>query len=840
MTKPGGAAASTQTAFALGRELRACRLAAGLTPKELSALSHVPRTKIDALELGYYGADERKRAARLARAEIVRILCAPELGVSPEDANAFLYLAHESQALSGGELFHPLRTTEWPQARPAAEAAVRTHAAEIVRRHEAAFDARTGGAPPTAAPAGPQALSADWILPTQRCRRLYGRDALVAELREIVARQETPSLILVSGFPGVGKSELVRAALDDGRLRREFAGLRWISARQREFVSGANAASGDRGMRADDVLRDLARGLRTSVDELPRALSERRLLVVVDNAESIRDEDLLLSRLASMAGRSRVILTSRSHYRAAFVRAFPADGELPGLPFADAEAMLREESAANGTAAASAFARASDATIARVHEVTRGAPLALHWLLARAAQHAAPDAAAELAAGAVTDLYAFMFDTAWSRVTAPARDALGFLAFRASEPVPHGLLALAGCADGQLDAALAELREWSLVETTGEAFGLHPLTASFVRGALADRSPWSADTSGRAWRAGIRYLLEALHHDARGSAAERELGGLGNYLVWMRDAAAGGAPEDAIHVWLKFSRYLWENWHWDRFGACEEIGREAIEIFAATAPGAGAMLRALSITDLAYHLRERERVDESLAACAEAIATFDALDDDAGRSLAHRYAGLAHLRAGRTREARLSFDRALAAIESAKRRGFPAPGAKAAAAVAELARFTLWEPLRVGYSAYRSYWGPGEAELLSLVGGALLVEGKFADAIASLQRAIERYRECDDRWPGSEAGPLVTLARCYLGIGDSDAARQHLQRARKIAGQAGRRELEGGALIQLAELEANAGNQATAADHARAALEIATALGQTEEIRRAESIIQRR
>jgi DNA-binding SARP family transcriptional activator len=132
-----------------------------------------------------------------------------------------------------------------------------------------------------------------------------GRDELVTELAERIEYRDTPSVIVLSGPPGVGKSavavrvaHLVRAAFPDGQLHLDLAGT--TSSPRRPV----------------DVLPELLRAV--GVTEIPRTLTERaallrsalaarRMCLVLDDAASAAQ----VAPLLPGAGGSAVLVTSR-------------------------------------------------------------------------------------------------------------------------------------------------------------------------------------------------------------------------------------------------------------------------------------------------------------------------------------------------------------------------------------------------------------------------------------------------------------------------------------------------------------------------------------------------
>lgn len=820
--RTGGANATNAAAYALGREMRRLRVGRVMLPEELKAA--IARNKLDALELGELGDPvSTKRAGHLSRAEAIGLFLFPGLAIPTDTADALLVLAHRVGAMSPAEVYEPIGPAELRgHGREPAESAGRR------ARISAEVDALLAAHPfsgPTRRHGAPSRPSQVWQLPARRCSLFVGREEELVSLRRALL-SDSPGVIVVSGAGGIGKSELVRAAIDDPGVRRHFHACVWIVAREHEFLGRAPVVS----TAAVDALAEIASQLAVAPSRLADVLAAARILVVVDNAEALADEDGVISRLGRMVGESRVIVTSRNRSAASFVLPFPPHGPLPGLRAREAVTLLEHEIAARGGG------RTDPRSLDRIAQVVGGAPLALHWVAGRAPAEPLPQLARAFETGGAPELYDFMFGRTWAQLPRGARRLMSVLAYETIDPVAPQLLAGSDRSRAS-HAAVAALSDASMVEAAdpATAVGLHPLARSFVRSRT--RAPAGSDR--RSVKA-LGYLVRSLADDSRGSGAAEPLGGLRNYLRWM-EATLRTDPVLVMTAWTKLSRYLWEHWHWHLYEECSRIGAAAAREIGRTKRAAGSLLGALTELDLTYLRFEQGRLDEALVLGEHARAVFHELGDDAGLCLIHRYLGVVLMGIGGARSmaaARRHFDRSLAAIARARREGYPRRSDRIHAASAQLQKIGLWETIRGGYNAYGGVWAPSEAEVRTLLGDHAIRMGDLPRAVRILETAVRLYEAADGRWPGSEGAPMIALGSCYETLGQPADAERMYERVGVIAKTTGRRDLQGAVLLSLARLGAERSPQRAAAQ-ARDAKTIFEQLGQTRNAREADELIGR-
>lgn len=158
-----------------------------------------------------------------------------------------------------------------------------------------------------------------------------GRDDVVHDLVQQVRNRDRPTVVVLSGPPGVGKSavavrvaHLVRASFPDGQLHLDLAGTSASPRRPADVLTELLRALGH---------NEFPRGVAERAAMLRSALASRRVLLVLDDAANATQ----VAPLLPGAGGSAVLVTSRVMLPD-LVGARPV--ELDVLPDADAARLL--------------------------------------------------------------------------------------------------------------------------------------------------------------------------------------------------------------------------------------------------------------------------------------------------------------------------------------------------------------------------------------------------------------------------------------------------------------------------------------------------------------------
>jgi predicted ATPase/DNA-binding SARP family transcriptional activator len=466
--------------------------------------------------------------------------------------------------------------------------------------------------------AAPREAAAATALPSPP-NRLLGRERELAQLRELLLRNDVRLLVL-TGAGGSGKTRLAleaaRSAAASFANGAVFVGLGPI--RDPELVPAAIA-------RALGVEEEAG---RETTETLAGALSQRELLLLVDNAEHVRAAAPMFVELLSRAPRLTILVTSRVVLHLSGEHVYPVqplaeDAATDLFSTRAKEAEPRFNPNADGEEAIRTICRRLD-----------GLPLAVEL----AAGHTRVLSPVELAArlvrrlplltGGPRDLPArqqtLQATLAWSYDLLEddaQRDLRRLAVFaggctleaaetvcetplaRLSELVDHNLLARAPSADGSRFSMLETIREFALdrLAESGEQHDLARAHADYLL-ALAERAE---KTGEAAYAAGWLERLDA----------ERD-----NFRAAIRWALDAGEPQRALRtvtaltgLWTVRGAYReWREWL-----------REALD----AAPDAPATLRATALRDLAAATFLIGEHEEAAAISEHALELFRELGD---------------------------------------------------------------------------------------------------------------------------------------------------------------------------------------------------------------------
>jgi tetratricopeptide (TPR) repeat protein len=328
-------------------------------------------------------------------------------------------------------------------------------------------------------------------LPPRNYEQLVGRQRELEQLGKLLDPRGRAYFVAIDGIGGIGKSAL---ALETayrwheryGELAEDqrFEAIVWVSAKRDYLTAEGVLKQRQRFHTLDDLFAAIARlhgqsaGALASADaqrELAeRLLAEKRTLLIIDNLETVDDEDLLLF-LRMPPAQTKALVTTRQRVDGAYpVR-------LTGLPDTDALELIAQE------------CRRADIALtaqeqAELVKRTGGVPLAIVWSIGLIGQGEAVNSALRRLSMGQSDIARFCFDESMAKIQGHhAHRLLMALALLEIDASREMLGHLAGLDDDEFgrDEGLAVLVKLSLVNKEADRFSLLPLTRSYTLSNLA-------------------------------------------------------------------------------------------------------------------------------------------------------------------------------------------------------------------------------------------------------------------------------------------------------------------------------------------------------------------
>ncbi|HYU32953.1 MAG TPA: NB-ARC domain-containing protein [Thermoanaerobaculia bacterium] len=333
-------------------------------------------------------------------------------------------------------------------------------------------------------------------LPEKPYFELIGRTEEQVQVLSVLRGEGAALGVEVVGMGGIGKTSLAHEIAERALREKLFESVVWTSAKTEELVEGRILSRGELRYDFDGLLSDIGRQMgHPEIATLPReekkqalgrTLASHRVLIVMDNLETVPENPSLVSGVLALLGAGRLLLTSR--HRIFHERLYTL--ELRGLSRENCILFLQVEGRQRNIPAVT---QASRAALTRIHAATGGAPLALKLVMGQLSRQPLDVILQMLeeasAKGQDEEFYRFVYWHSWSLLNEESRKALVDLS--AFPPMTGGTARdvekVSQVERPVFWSAIGQLVNLCLVEKTGpagrERFALHALTHHFV---LAD------------------------------------------------------------------------------------------------------------------------------------------------------------------------------------------------------------------------------------------------------------------------------------------------------------------------------------------------------------------
>ena len=384
-------------------------------------------------------------------------------------------------------------------------------------------------------------------------------------------------IVVVDGIGGIGKSALALEIAhhylrnyNNLPLEGRFEAIVWISAKS-NLLTADGIVSRRQIMRSlDDIYtaiaialqrEDITRAREEEQNEIVRqALTQQRTLLVIDNFETIDDENVL-SFLRELPDPTKALVTTRHRIDIAYpIR-------LVGMPLEEGLELIAHESSRKGVSLTEEEARL-------LYRRTGGVPLALVWSIAQMG-------------------FGYTTETVLSRLGQPSSD-IALFCFKAAAEYIYGthahllLMALSifsSSASRQVlgfmtqlpeidrDEGLVILERLSLVNKYGHRFKMLPLTLNFAKSELAAQPELESSFRER-W---IDFLLQFITRQRHTGYQllekyQLEAPNIADVIDWCWQK---GKLNHLITFIDEFDGFLWRSGDWNALIQYYELGLQA-------------------------------------------------------------------------------------------------------------------------------------------------------------------------------------------------------------------------------------------------------------------------
>lgn len=311
----------------------------------------------------------------------------------------------------------------------------------------------------------------DWLwlglnLPNEPSKELFGRSHELKQMNHWLQGISEPPISIIYGLGGMGKTALAHATAKNALENGIVENVLWTSAKKETFVFDRIECMPDRSDFSSFLASTMKRFqllepgiVGQSFDEEIRKLSDflnkHRILLVIDNVETLADAHYLAEYLPKILGKSRAIITGR--YKIDVHDAWAL--KLHGLDESDCLDLL--EWNANNLKISSP----GTPYWRFIHKMTAGSPLVMKLVVSQLANNSSERVLHWLLEGR-GEIYKYVYSEVLSFLSSIAKKLLRLIS-TSSVPIRRSNIEeQVDIAKPQFNAALAELEKTALIETS--------------------------------------------------------------------------------------------------------------------------------------------------------------------------------------------------------------------------------------------------------------------------------------------------------------------------------------------------------------------------------------
>ncbi|NJO30280.1 MAG: tetratricopeptide repeat protein [Richelia sp. SL_2_1] len=401
-------------------------------------------------------------------------------------------------------------------------------------------------------------------LPAPSCTSFIGREEEITRLLELLSPRHTAHLISVDGIGGVGKTTLVVEAAYRclGASNNEafmgvptFDAIIFISAKQYYLTPFGLLPSLAPRRTLDDIFRQISRifdelditgvSFEEQLDLIKDALSRQRTLLIVDNLETVENQQDVLAFLYELPPTVKAIITTREQIVFVPVR-------LTSMPEADGLCLIKHEAQEKGVSL-------SEADQKTLYHITGGVPVAISYAVGQLANGYSIKEVLEGVSQATEDVARFCFDNSVKPLKGQsAHKLLMALALFPTPALQDALVqvAIPEANSNTIKNDLARLRGLSLVRQDNYRYSMLPLTREYALAELNNHNDFEQKARERwiSWYLNFsqRYAQQDAKEWQQFDGLESEWQNLQAAIEWCM---AEGRYAEMLDFWQNIEAY---------------------------------------------------------------------------------------------------------------------------------------------------------------------------------------------------------------------------------------------------------------------------------------------